>query len=457
MPVPVFKSIFPYTQELVSEYPLMDDAQLDQAISSASMAYRSWSKSSFYERGKILKNVASILRRDQEDLAALITNEMGKITSEAMAEVEKCAGTAEYFADHSEILLKDELLEAGYSKSFVCFQPIGVILGIMPWNFPFWQVFRYAVPTLMAGNTTLLKHAPNVCGCALAIQKIFLEAGAQNGVFTSLIIDTPAVAKILASDAVHAVTVTGSERAGASVASLAGTNIKKSVMELGGSDALIVLPDAEMQKAVTVALNSRMQNAGQSCIAAKRFIIVKEAAQDFLETFLNQLKNLRQGDPFNKNINMGPMARIDLAKALDLQLKNSVAKGARLIYGGEIEGCNFKPALLLNVQKGMPAFDEETFGPMASVILADDESDAVRLANESKYGLAASIWTRDIQKGVDLAKQLEAGGVFINTLVKSDPRLPFGGIKKSGYGRELNRHGIMEFVNIKTIAVSQSE
>jgi succinate-semialdehyde dehydrogenase/glutarate-semialdehyde dehydrogenase len=212
-----------------------------------------------------------------------------------------------------------------------------------------------------------------------------------------------------------------------------------------------------MQKAVTVALNSRMQNAGQSCIAAKRFIIVKEAAQDFLETFLNQLKKLRQGDPFNKNINMGPMARIDLVKALDLQLKNSVTKGARLIYGGEIEGCNFKPALLLDVQKGMPAFDEETFGPMASVILADDESDAVRLANESKYGLAASIWTRDIQKGVDLAKQLEAGGVFINALVKSDPRLPFGGIKKSGYGRELNRHGIMEFVNIKTIAVSQSE
>jgi len=452
--VQVFKSTFPYTQELLAEYPLLDDRQLDQAIIDASTAYQSWKKLSFYERGRVLKNTASLLRRDQEALASMITKEMGKITSEAKAEVEKCAGTAEYFADHSEILLKDELMEGGYSKSFVCFQPIGVILGIMPWNFPFWQVFRYAAPTLMAGNTTLLKHAPNVCGCALALEKIFLEAGAPKGVFTSLIIDTPAVAKILATDAVHAVTLTGSERAGSSVAALAGANIKKSVMELGGSDALIVLPDADMQMAVSVALNSRMQNAGQSCIAAKRFIILKDAAPDFLQHFLIGLKSLQQGDPFDKNINMGPMARLDLASALDQQMKRSVKMGAGLEYGGEMDGCNFKPALLLDVKKGMPAFDEETFGPMAAVILAKDESDAVRLANDSKYGLAASIWTRDIQKGIDLAKELEAGAVFINALVKSDPRLPFGGIKKSGYGRELDKHGIMEFVNIKTIAVS---
>jgi succinate-semialdehyde dehydrogenase/glutarate-semialdehyde dehydrogenase len=452
--IQVFKSIYPYTQELLAEYPLMDDGQLDQAITDASTAYQTWKKLSFYERGRVLKNAASILRRDQQVLASLITKEMGKITSEAMAEVEKCAGTAEYFADHSEILLKDELLEAGYSKSFVCYQPIGVILGIMPWNFPFWQVFRYAAPTIMAGNTTLLKHAPNVCGCALALEKIFLEAGAPKGVFASLIIDTPAVAKILSSDAVQAVTLTGSERAGSSVAALAGTNIKKSVMELGGSDALIVLPDADMQMAVSVALQSRMQNAGQSCIAAKRFIILKEAANDFLHHFLIRLKSLQQGNPFDKDINMGPMARLDLASSLDQQLKNSVKMGARLEYGGEMDGCNFKPALLLDVKKGMPAFEEETFGPMAAVILAKDESDAVRLANDSRYGLAASIWTGDIQKGTDLAKQLDAGGVFINALVKSDPRLPFGGIKKSGYGRELDKHGIMEFVNIKTVAIS---
>jgi succinate-semialdehyde dehydrogenase / glutarate-semialdehyde dehydrogenase len=453
----VFKSIFPYTQELLAEYPLMGDARLDQAISNATNAYQTWKKFSFYERGRVLKNVATILRRDQQMLAELITKEMGKVTAEAIAEVEKCAGTAEYFADHSEILLKDELMEAGYSKSFVSFQPLGVVLGIMPWNFPFWQVFRYAAPTLMAGNTTLLKHAPNVCGCSIALEKIFLEAGAPVAVFTSLIIDTPAVEKLLSSDSVRAVTLTGSERAGASVAALAGSHIKKSVMELGGSDALIVLPDADMQMAVSVALNSRMQNAGQSCIAAKRFIIVKDAAHDFLEQLLIRLKDLKQGDPFHKNINMGPMARLDLAKALDQQLKNSVKMGARLEYGGEMDGCNFKPALLLDVKKGMPAFDEETFGPMAAVILAKDESDAIRLANDSRYGLAASIWTRDIQKGIDMAKQLEAGGVFINALVKSDPRIPFGGIKKSGYGRELDRHGIMEFVNIKTIAVAQSE
>ncbi|HEX3081190.1 MAG TPA: aldehyde dehydrogenase family protein, partial [Puia sp.] len=353
------------------------------------------------------------------------------------------------------ILLKDELLEAGYSKSFVCFQPIGVVLGIMPWNFPFWQVFRYAAPTLMAGNTTLLKHAPNVCGCAQALEKIFLDAGAPKGVFTSLIIDTPAVSKILSNDAVQAVTLTGSERAGSSVAALAGTNIKKSVMELGGSDALIVLPDADMEMAASVALNSRMQNAGQSCIAAKRFIILKDAANDFMHHLLNHLQSIQQGDPFDKNINMGPMARLDLATGLDQQLKKSVKMGARLEYGGEMDGCNFKPALLCDVKKGMPAFDEETFGPVATVILANDEADAVQLANDSRYGLAASIWTKDIQKGIDLAKQLEAGAVFINTLVKSDPRLPFGGIKKSGYGRELDKHGIMEFVNIKTIAVSE--
>jgi succinate-semialdehyde dehydrogenase / glutarate-semialdehyde dehydrogenase len=454
MSVPVFKSVFPYTQELLAEYPLMDEARLDKKISIGSHAYKTWRKYSFYERGKVLKHVAAILRRDQEILASLITKEMGKVISESMAEIEKCAGTAEYFADHSEIFLKEEILEAGYSKSFVIYQPIGVVLGIMPWNFPFWQVFRYAAPTLMAGNTTMLKHAPNVCGCAVALEKIFLEAGAPEGVFTSLIIDTPAVEKILSSDSIQAVTLTGSERAGSSVAALAGAHIKKSVMELGGSDALIVLPDADMSLAVSVALNSRMQNAGQSCIAAKRFILLKEAAHIFLEQFLTQLKNLKQGDPFDKNMNMGPMARPDLANALDQQLKNSVKMGATLVFGGEMDGCNFKPALLMDVKKGMPAFNEETFGPMAAVILANDESDALQLANDSRYGLAASIWTRDIQKGIDMARQLESGAVFINALVKSDPRLPFGGIKKSGYGRELDKHGIMEFVNIKTIAIS---
>ncbi len=457
MSTAVFKSIFPYNQELVAEYPLMDNSQLGKAIQNATDAYLHWRKMSFGERAIVLKQVAAILRRDQEALATLITREMGKVIAEARGEVEKCAVTALYYAEHAESFLQDELLEAGYTKSFVSYEPIGVVLGIMPWNFPFWQVFRYAAPTLMAGNTTLLKHAPNVCGCAIAMEKIFLEAGAPKGVFTSIIIDTPAVEKILSSDAVQAVTLTGSERAGSSVASLAGRFIKKSVMELGGSDALILLADADMQAAVSVALNSRMLNAGQSCIGAKRFIILKEAEAAFSQEFLNQLKNLKQGDPFDKNISTGPMARPDLVEALEKQLHNSVKKGARLEYGGEVEGCNFKPALLTQVAEGMPAFDEETFGPLAAMTIAKDEAEAIRLANESRYGLAGSVWTRDIEKGIAIAKKMETGAVFINALVKSDPRLPFGGIKKSGYGRELGRHGILEFVNAKTIVAEASK
>jgi succinate-semialdehyde dehydrogenase / glutarate-semialdehyde dehydrogenase len=452
MPIPVFKSVFPYTQELIREYPLMDTALLDHTIDLSSEAFESWSKFPFSERAGVFKNVASILRRDKEKLATLITREMGKILDEAGAEVEKCAGAAEYYADHAESFLKDESLESDYNKSFVTYQPVGVVLGIMPWNFPFWQVFRYAAPTLMAGNTTLLKHAPNVCGCSLELEKIFQEAGAPKGVFSSLIIDVPAVEKILSSDRVQGVTLTGSEKAGRSVAALAGQNIKKSVMELGGSDALILLADADIQKAVPVALNSRMLNAGQSCIGAKRFIIVKDVMDAFIHELLIQLKGLRQGDPFDRNIRMGPMARPDLAAALDKQMKNSISRGAKLEFGGEVEGCNFKPSLLLDVKKGMPAFDEETFGPLAAVIVAKDEKEAINLANDSKYGLAGSIWTKDIEKATTLARQMETGAVYINTLVKSDQRLPFGGIKKSGYGRELGRHGILEFVNTKTIA-----
>jgi succinate-semialdehyde dehydrogenase / glutarate-semialdehyde dehydrogenase len=453
---PVFKSVYPYTGEFLAEYPLMDDAALNGAITNASKTYQSWRNNSFAERAGVMKKVAAILRLDQEMLADLITHEMGKIIAEARGEVEKCAVTAEYYADYAESFLKDESLESGYTKSLVAYQPIGVILGIMPWNFPFWQVFRYAVPTLMAGNTTLLKHAPNVCGCAQALEKIFLKAGAPIGVFTSLIIDTAAVEKILSSDLVQAATLTGSESAGSSVASIAGRYIKKTVMELGGSDALIVLPDADMKNAVSVALNSRMLNAGQSCIAAKRYIILKDALGEFMQEFMVQLKKLKQGDPFDNSVTTGPMARPDLVEKLEKQLNSSIKMSARLEYGGEISGCNFKPALLMNVKKGMPAFDEETFGPLAVVNVANDEAEAIRLANDSAYGLSGSIWTRDIDKGIRLAKKMETGAVYINTLVKSDPRLPFGGIKHSGYGRELGRHGILEFVNAKTIVVEAS-
>jgi succinate-semialdehyde dehydrogenase/glutarate-semialdehyde dehydrogenase len=442
---------------LLAEYPLMDDSQLEQIITRAHNAFASWKITSFSERSSVLNRVAWLLRRDQEALATLITHEMGKIIAEARGEVEKCAHTAEFYAENSEDFLQDEILTAGYSRSFITHQPVGIVLGIMPWNFPFWQVFRFVVPTLMAGNTCLLKHAPNVCGCAQSLEKIFLEAGAPRGVFTSLIIDTSAVEKIINSDFVQAVTLTGSEQAGSSVASIAGHNIKKSVMELGGSDALILLPDADFKTAVSVALNSRMLNAGQSCIGAKRFIILKDAEQDFMQEFLDQLKTLKQGDPFDKNTNIGPMARLDLVSKLEKQMNDSIFKGAKLEYGGDVRGCNFNPALLSNVKEGMTAFEEETFGPLAAVIIATNEKEAIRLANSSKYGLAGSIWTKDIEKGIALAKQMETGAVFINALVKSDPHLPFGGIKKSGYGRELGRLGILEFVNAKTIVANESK
>jgi succinate-semialdehyde dehydrogenase/glutarate-semialdehyde dehydrogenase len=308
---------------------------------------------------------------------------------------------------------------------------------------------------MMAGNVTLLKHAPNVCGCAKIIEQIMLEAGAPVGVFQTLIIDTPSVEKLLETSIVQAVTLTGSERAGSAVAMLAGKNIKKSLLELGGSDALIVLPDADMKKAATVALQSRMLNAGQSCIGSKRFIVLKDAVDDFLQEIYSILPSFKQGDPYNPATTTGPLARLDLAANLQKQLQQSVSKGALLNFGGAVDGCNFSPSLLVNVSKGMAAFDEETFGPLAAVIIANDEADAIRIANNSPYGLGGSVWTADIDRGITIARQINTGAVFINSLVKSDPRLPFGGIKKSGYGRELGRQGILEFVNAKTIAASR--
>ena len=449
-----FKSVFPYDQSVIDVFQLMDDDALEKAIIQGGKAFKHWSAKSFTERADVFKKVASLLRRDVDDLSSIITHEMGKVIAESKAEIEKCAVTCEYFAEHAEAFLKDDIVDGGYHKSMITYQPIGSVLAIMPWNFPFWQVFRYAAPTLMAGNVTFLKHAPNVTGCAIAIEKIFLEAGAGEGVFQSLIIDTPAVEKILAADIVQAVTLTGSEKAGSAVASLAGKHIKKQVMELGGSDALIVLPDADMKEAAKVAIQSRMQNAGQSCIAAKRFIVLKEALNDFIIEAEAQIKELRQGNPLQQGITTGPMARLDLAQQLQKQMNDSVSKGATLSIGGDVSECNYQPSLLLHVKKGMATFDEEAFGPVASIITADDEANAIELANQSRYGLGGSIWTKDIDKGIALAKKIDSGAVFINTLVKSDARLPFGGVKKSGYGRELGKLGIHEFVNAKTIAVN---
>jgi succinate-semialdehyde dehydrogenase/glutarate-semialdehyde dehydrogenase len=451
----LFNSIYPYTQETVATYETMDDEAINQRLNKAADGFEIWKETSFETRAKLFTLTAAILKRDKEKLGELITREMGKIISEAIGEVEKCATVCEYYAANTAAFLQDEILEAGYKKSFVSYHPIGAVLGIMPWNFPFWQVFRYAAPTLMAGNVTLLKHAPNVCGCALAIENIFREAGAPDGVFQTLIIDTPTVEKLLEVKIVQAVTLTGSERAGSSVAMLAGKNIKKSLLELGGSDALIVLPDADMKKAAAVALQSRMLNAGQSCIGSKRFIVLQDALDSFMQEVQTLLKGLKQGDPFNPVTTTGPLARLDLAENLQKQLKQSIGKGAIVGFGGKMGGCNFSPSLLLNVRKGMAAFDEETFGPLAAVITATNEAEAIAIANDSPYGLGGSIWTADMEKGIALARKINTGAVFVNSLVKSDPRLPFGGIKKSGYGRELGRQGILEFVNAKTIAAAE--
>ena len=447
-----FKSIYPYTQEIIAEYPLMNEGTISRCIALAEKAFPVWSKMSFAEKAKVFSTLSSLLKERKETLGALITNEMGKVIAESIAEVEKCAYVCDYYAEHAEQFLKDEVHEAGYKKSFVAYEPIGAVLGIMPWNFPFWQVFRYAAPTLMAGNVTLLKHAGNVTGCAKAIEQLFIDAGAPGGVFQSLIVQSASIEKILSANIIQAATLTGSEKAGSAVASIAGKNIKKTVLELGGSDPLIVLPDADMKKAAATALQSRMQNAGQSCIGAKRFIVLKDALNDFMQEVNLLVKNFIQGDPFDTAIKTGPMARIDLVEALQKQLNESIASGAHLVFGGEADGCNFKPAILMDVKKGMPAFEEETFGPLATVIEAQDEQEAIQLANVSELGLGGSVWTADIDKGIAIARKIQSGAVFINSLVKSDPRLPFGGIKKSGYGRELGRHGILEFVNAKIIA-----
>ncbi len=450
----VFQSIFPYTQEVIAEHALMDDNAINKSMAKAEGAFNIWKRFSFSQRALVFITIASILKRDKEKLATLITNEMGKLVAESKAEIEKSALVCEYYAEHAEEFLKDEPHEAGYHKSFVAYEPIGAVLGVMPWNFPFWQVFRYAAPTLMAGNVTLLKHAPNVCGCAKTIEAIFTEAGAPASVFQSLIVDTPSVEKILEQRIVQAVTLTGSDRAGSAVASLAGKNIKKSVMELGGSDALIILPDADMKMAAQTALQSRMQNAGQSCIGAKRFIVVESAMDSFMQEINLLIKNYKQGNPFDAFVNIAPMARLDLAENLRTQMQQSIQSGAKLVYGGEVNSCNFSPSVLFNVKDGMPAFEQEIFGPLAAVISAKDESGAITLANNSVYGLGASIWTKDLDKAVTLARKIESGAVFINSLVKSSPQIPFGGIKRSGYGRELGRHGILEFVNVKTVTVS---
>ena len=451
----MFKSIHPFDQSVVGEFPVMTTTEVEKKLQVANDAFGHWRKTSFEFRRTLMLKVAAIIRTNKEQYARTITLEMGKLIGEARAEVEKSATACEYFAEHAEQFLKDQFIHTEAKESFVAFQPVGAVLAIMPWNFPFWQVFRFAAPALMAGNVGLLKHAPNVTGCSLMIEKIFLEAGFPAGVFQALVIDVKLVEGIIASPVVQGVALTGSEAAGSQVGAQAGKNIKRSVLELGGSDAFIVLPDADLSKTVKVATQSRMQNVGQSCIAAKRFIVAKEIKDEFVGQFQEQIQALIQGDPFLEKTTLGPLARLDLADNLERQMNASIEKGATLLAGGTRQGCNFQATLLDNVNRDMAAFKEETFGPLAAVITVRDEQEAIRVANETRYGLGATIWTKDIDRAKRMARELDSGSVLINALMRSDVRLPFGGIKKSGYGRELSEFGIKEFVNIKTISIAQ--
>ncbi len=449
----MLRSVNPFDQSVIAEFEPDDTAAVDQKVQRATRAFTSWKKRSFSFRGDLMKRAAELLRQNKEHYAKTISTEMGKVLSESRAEVEKCANACDYYAENAAAFLADESVATEARKSLIAFQPLGPVLAIMPWNFPLWQVFRFAAPALMAGNVGLLKHAANVTQCAMMIERVFLEADFPEGVFQSVLIGSKQVEAVIARNEIAAVTLTGSEFAGTQVAAAAGKHLKKTVLELGGSDPFIVLEDADLDYTADIAVTSRMQNAGQSCIAAKRFIVVEKAKDAFTALFREKIAALKQGNQLDPSTTTGPLARLDLAEQLEKQLDASVNAGAKLLMGGTRDGCNYQPALLDNVRPGMVAFDEEMFGPVAAVITVKDEAGAITMANLSRYGLGASVWTRDPERGERVAREIESGCVFVNSLMRSDQRLPFGGIKKSGYGRELSQLGIREFVNAKTIYV----
>jgi succinate-semialdehyde dehydrogenase / glutarate-semialdehyde dehydrogenase len=447
-------SVNPLNNQTVKQFNALSDKEILFALKKSEKAFDEWKETSFEQRSTLLRECARLLREDKVYYASLMVTEVGKVIKEAIAEIEKCALACEYYADNGAGFLKDELIETDAEKSMIVYQPLGTILAIMPWNFPFWQVFRFAAPTLMAGNVGILKHASNVPQCAVAIEEVLLKAGFPDGVFQNLLVPASQVEDIIANPTIKAVTITGSEGAGSKVAATAGKHIKKTVLELGGSDPFVVLEDADLDEAAQVAVKSRMINTGQSCIAAKRFIVAEPVAEAFTQKMKQHMEALTLGDPSQKETDYGPMAREDLADELLDQVNRSVQMGAKIELGGkrpDREGAFFEATLLSNVTHGMPAFDEEMFGPVAAVIIAKDEEDAISLANQSRYGLGGSVWTKDKQRGERVARQIESGAVFVNELCKSDPRVPFGGVKASGYGRELSYLGIREFVNQKTI------
>ena len=452
-----FATINPANGEMLRRYPFHGPEQVEATLSGASSAQKTWRLLPVEERAAFFGKTAAILRERHRALAELMTMEMGKPFREALREVEKAAWACEYYAAEAGQLLEDRLVDTGEAKSYVTHQPLGLVLAIMPWNFPLWQVIRSTVPALIAGNGVILKHAPNVPGCALAIADLFKTSGLPDGLFGNLFIDVAATEALIRDLRVQGVSLTGSTRAGRAVAAIAGAEIKTCVLELGGSDPYLILEDADLDRAVAACVTGRLINSGQSCVAAKRFVAVREIAQSFTDAVVARMGAVRVGDPMAENTEVGPLARQDLRDHLAEQVQRSIEGGARCLLGGKVPdnpGWYYPTTVLTDVKPGMPAWDEELFGPVAAIITVDSEEEALEVANGTAYGLGAAVFTQDLERGERIARTgLDAGSCFVNAYVRSDPRLPFGGVKSSGFGRELSEYGIREFVNVKTVLI----
>jgi len=444
----------PFTNKKLREYTLHNENQIESILDLSENVFADWRKKSLKDRTARLKNLAKVLEENIDTYAKLITAEMGKPISQSKAEIEKCIWLCKFYEKNAERFLSDAIIETEAKESFISYDPLGIILAVMPWNYPFWQVLRFAVPTLTAGNTALLKHASNVTGCALILEDLFEKAGYPKGCFQTLLADHEIIENLIGDSRVKAISLTGSEKAGKSIAETAGKNLKKCVLELGGNNACVVLADAELSKYLDLMVNARMQNTGQSCIAAKRFIVEEPIYEEFLEKFTKKVKALKEGEPTDKNSEITVLARPDLAESLKNQISDSVSKGAKIHYGNHQKDAYYQPTIITNVKPGMPVFDEETFGPAAAIIKVENKEEAYEMLSKTRFGLGTMLFTKDVEDAKKRIIDVGDGAFFINEMVKSDPRLPFGGTRASGYGRELSKDGIMEFVNAKTVYIN---